>query len=87
MKNINKANFLVLMISTLFVLSACSNNKTNNSTETSDKSKNISTQESKDELSISDWVGSYQLYNIPSSTSSLFLNGIRTFKIENQNFF
>lgn len=56
MKNINKANVLVLMISTLIALSACSNNKTNYSTETSDKSKNISTQESKDELSISDWV-------------------------------
>lgn len=76
MKNINKSNVLVLMISTLIALSACSNNKTNYSTETSDKSKNISTQESIDELSISDWVGSYQLYNIPSSTSSLMFSGI-----------
>ena len=49
LKNLEK-----LMISRLFALSAYSNNKTNRSTKMSVKNKKISTQESKDELSISD---------------------------------
>ena len=77
MKKINYFNALILIAFSVFLLTACGGNKVHDTAEMSGTTEQVSVNQDVQDLSIDKWVGSYKLYNVPSSTSSLMSSGLR----------